>query len=227
MTDWVSIGGATSLQGVNPSTTVSPTTEGNIMVFWYGEATDGEPSVPTPDGGGVTEWQVFPNNGEATDGGQLRSYIAFGLITATGSQELSLSGGVNFVSGVTQEFQPPDGALYWDMNFGSDSSDDTGPLASGNIESASPNGADRLYVGNFYTAAGSDNPCSGDSEGFTYNVVGGTGSMLGIYAYDADSSDSYSPNWSQESAGNYCDVAGFIGVTSTPPGGANQIVMIL
>ena len=224
MTDWLAIGDPVTNAGAfNPSTTIDPTTIGNILVMWGGLATDGETEAPTPTGGGVDEWNLFPNDAIASGGGTIAAYIWFGVITATGSTDVGLDGGITYVGFIVQEFQPPDGIMAWDTNFGMDTSDDTGPLLSGNVESTSPNGNDRLYVATVSQFGGTDNPLTGDSPGFTYDVVH-DGGMLGIYTYDAESADSYSPNWSQESVGNYCDIAGFIGVA--PPSTMQNVMVV-
>jgi len=214
VTFWNPVGSSVQSQYSNP--TVSPTTIGNILVVVVSQVWGAYSADITLSGGGVSVWQGSVDFArETTAGGGSGCYIAWGVITTTGSQTLTcvMSGSPN-AGVIVQEFSPPTGTIVEDIN----QAGATGPgVASGNYPSITPTaGSNNLYI----AAGWLPNFPGGSSAGFTYVIQNYYTEMV----YQCNVSGACSPAYTCGGTGNFATYALFLTVTAPA---TMKIVMLL
>lgn len=196
---------------------LTPTTLGNIEVVAVGNQYGLFSSSVSLSGGGVTSWQQLEFYGDATASGN--SVLFWGVITATGSQTLTITSSGGYVSAIAQEFSVTK-PVSNDTTNGATS---TG--TSGNYPPVTPSGAGELYLGTLF----GDQTLGGASAGFTY-IAGATDPFAGSIqqlVYAIGPTGSTSPAWTSGTTvyvpGRFL-AAGFLKETTTP---VNQVVMLI
>ena len=174
---WTAVG---ALYNATGGGSVTNTTIGNLRVVWTGASTS-----PTVSGGGVTTWTRVIY-GPGTQQGVFQ-VIAYGLVTATGAQTLTVS--ASPFETVSHEFAPASGTPGIDTS-GHLSGTSTGTVAG---TSLTPSAAADLWAG--YMVASSVG--TGNTTGVVYATTVSS-NQIG-YHLNAPSG-AYAPNFGPSSA---------------------------
>ena len=195
--------------------TLTPTTLGNIMVVSVGNNYGLFGSAIILTGGGVTTWNDLITWNDVNGS---NAALRWGVITATGSQTLTVSTFGNSVSAIAQEFSTS-GTVSGDTTNGA-----TSTSTSGNFPPVTPSGAGELYLATLF----GDTPLGGSEAGFTY-VAGAANPFAGVseFVYGIGPTGATSPPWTSGGT-TYVDgryqCAGFLQETTLP---TSQIIMVL
>jgi hypothetical protein len=213
------------------TTTVTPVNLGDLAVCV--QSNEGGAAGPIPSGGGVATWInaaniqgiVNPDPGWSNLGATERSSIYFGIITATGSQTLTVTGSTG-LGCVYQEFEYTGASSYsQDAGVASYFQNNQGPAgpSSGNFGPVTPSGAGKeLLIG---VAFHLSTPTITGCVSVTTPVTNFGGFVSMFYILDADTAGGpYSPGWSLSGASAEADFATCFEASAAP---LNQIIMIV
>jgi hypothetical protein len=190
---WTTAG--TTASGTASTLAVTNTTVGDVRVVWAGSSS----GAPIASAGGVTTWHTA----EAFTGTETGShmYIAWGLVTSTGSQTVSMTNSP--FETLSQQFVPPTGTVALDV--AGTASGTTSAVVAG--AALSPAAAGELWLG-YGVAVGSTN--AGNTTGVVYTETP-TENCIG-WNLSAPGTAGYAPNWTQ--SGHWDTIAALLTVST-------------